>query len=180
MNWGYARRHFGEFLRGVLRGHPGVRIAKGVKLNGPGTYDLHAGSYIAEGARIWVGPGATLTLDRNCKIGIRNIINVQTSVTIREGTRMSWDVQVLDTDFHWVRSARGRLLPVTLPVSIGPKVLVGTGAMILKGVEVGEGSVIAARSVVRVDVAPGTVVVGNPAKEAGTVSEWGAPPRPES
>jgi acetyltransferase-like isoleucine patch superfamily enzyme len=179
MNIGYARRNFGEFLRGVLRGHPGVRIARGVKLTGPGTYDLARGSLIAEGARIWVGPGATLTLERNCKIGIRNIINVESGLTIGEGTRMSWDVQILDTDFHWVRVGSGRVPPITLPIAIEGRVLIGTGSMIGKGVTVGEGSVVAARSVVRRDVPPGTVVSGNPAVEVSKVSGWGPPPRPK-
>jgi acetyltransferase-like isoleucine patch superfamily enzyme len=53
-------------------------------------------------------------------------------------------------------------------------VLVGTGAIILKGVTVGAGSVIGAGSVVRQDVPPRTVVIGNPAVQVGGVSDWGS------
>jgi chloramphenicol O-acetyltransferase type B len=41
---------------------------------------------------------------------------------------------------------------------------IGMEAMILKGVTVGEGAIVAARSVVSKDVPPFTVVAGNPAK----------------
>jgi len=48
-------------------------------------------------------------------------------------------------------------------VIIGNDVWVCTGAMIMSGVTIGNGAVIAARSVVTKDVAPYTIVAGNPA-----------------
>lgn len=50
------------------------------------------------------------------------------------------------------------------PVVISDNVWIGTEAMILPGVTVGEGSVVAARSVVTADVPPYTVVGGAPAR----------------
>lgn len=50
-------------------------------------------------------------------------------------------------------------------VRIGNDVWVGMGATIMSGVTVGDGAVIAARSVVTRDVAPYAVVAGNPARE---------------
>jgi galactoside O-acetyltransferase len=47
---------------------------------------------------------------------------------------------------------------------IQDKVWIGFGASILKGVTVGEGAVIGAQAVVTRDVAPYTVVAGNPAR----------------
>lgn len=174
MNLGYARRHFFEFARGVLRGHPGVRISRGVKMTGPGRYDLSRGSQISKGARIWVGPGATLSLGHGAKIGTRNIVNVQSGLDIGERVRISWDVQILDTDFHWVRTASGKLQRPSRPITIEHDVLIGTGSLILKGVHVGPGSIIGAGSVVRRAVSPSTIVIGNPAQEVSKVSEWGA------
>jgi acetyltransferase-like isoleucine patch superfamily enzyme len=49
-------------------------------------------------------------------------------------------------------------------VIIGNDVYIGYGAMILSGVQIGDGSVIAARAVVTKNVAPYSVVAGNPAK----------------
>jgi galactoside O-acetyltransferase len=50
------------------------------------------------------------------------------------------------------------------PIMIEDKVWIGFDAVILKGVRVGEGAVVGARSVVVRDVEPYTVVAGNPAK----------------
>lgn len=52
----------------------------------------------------------------------------------------------------------------TKPITIGPKVWIGFDVLILKGVSVGEGAVIAAKSVVTKDVPAWTMVAGNPAK----------------
>jgi acetyltransferase-like isoleucine patch superfamily enzyme len=49
-------------------------------------------------------------------------------------------------------------------VIIGNDVWIGTDALILSGVEIGNGAVIAARSVVKEDVLPYSIVAGNPAK----------------
>lgn len=49
-------------------------------------------------------------------------------------------------------------------VTIGDRVYIGTGAVIREGINIGSDSIVGAGSVVVKDVAPGTVVVGNPAK----------------
>ena len=52
----------------------------------------------------------------------------------------------------------------TSPIRIEDKVWIGMDVLILKGVTVGEGSVVAARSVVTNDVPPYSLVAGNPAR----------------
>jgi chloramphenicol O-acetyltransferase type B len=51
------------------------------------------------------------------------------------------------------------------PVTIGNDVWIGLGALILSGVTVGDGAVIAANAVVTKDVRPYAIVGGNPARE---------------
>ncbi|SDR75883.1 transferase hexapeptide (six repeat-containing protein) [Friedmanniella luteola] len=171
-----VRRHFWSYLRGVLRGHPGVRIESRVKLLGPGTYALASGCTISKGAHLWVGPGATLTVGKGAKIGARTKVNVGSGVTIGPDVRISWEVQLLDTDFHWTTSPSGRRREHKAPIVIEPKVLVGTRSLVLKGVTIGRGSVVGAGAVVRRDVPPGTIVAGNPAEPVGEVSDWGSAP----
>jgi maltose O-acetyltransferase len=47
---------------------------------------------------------------------------------------------------------------------VGSDVVVGAGAVILGGISIGDGAVIGANSVVTRDVAPGSTVVGAPAR----------------
>jgi len=64
---------------------------------------------------------------------------------------------------------RKRDLPlVRLPIEIGDEVWVCADAFVGPGVTIGHGAVAGARAVVVKDVAPWTVVGGNPAKQIGT------------
>ncbi|MED9951435.1 MAG: DapH/DapD/GlmU-related protein [Collinsella sp.] len=56
--------------------------------------------------------------------------------------------------------------------SIGNDVFVGASSTIMPGVTVGDGAVVGAGSVVTKDVAPGTVVAGNPAKPICSTEDY--------
>jgi len=61
------------------------------------------------------------------------------------------------------------------PVVIGDRVFVGVGAIILPGTRIGDDSVVAAGAVVRGDIPPWSMVVGNPAKvvsDVRAVADW--------
>jgi maltose O-acetyltransferase len=57
------------------------------------------------------------------------------------------------------------------PITIHNRVFIGTQAMILPGITLGEGAIIAARAVVTHDVAPFTIVAGVPARPIGERSQ---------
>lgn len=65
----------------------------------------------------------------------------------------------------WELAMEGKAYPNKGDVVIGNDVWIGYNATILGGVKVGDGAIIAANSTVVKDVAPYTVVGGNPAKE---------------
>lgn len=52
----------------------------------------------------------------------------------------------------------------TAPVKIGSRAWLGEGVMVLPGVEIGEGSVVGAHSVVSSDIPAGSIAVGAPAR----------------
>lgn len=56
---------------------------------------------------------------------------------------------------------------VEAPVAIGDYVFIGTGAMIMPGVTLGDGAIVAAGAVVTHDVGPYTIVGGVPARPIG-------------
>ncbi|WP_347059001.1 DapH/DapD/GlmU-related protein [Blastococcus sp. HT6-30] len=53
------------------------------------------------------------------------------------------------------------------PVAIGSDVWLGYGATILSGVRIGDSAIVGAGAVVSRDVAPNTVVAGNPSRVVG-------------
>lgn len=58
------------------------------------------------------------------------------------------------------------------PVAIGRRAFVGARVIVLPGVTIGDDAIVGAGSVVRRNVAPGTVVAGNPARVIGTTTEY--------
>ncbi len=87
------------------------------------------------------------------------------TVTIGDQCQLGPNVQIYCAEHHKdsiKRSVEG--LEIAYPVSIGKRVWIGGGAIILAGVNIGEGAVVGAVSLVTKNVAPGQVVVGNPAR----------------
>ena len=78
-------------------------------------------------------------------------------------------VRIADFDGHPLGADERRAgatfaAETVLPVIIGDDVWIGHGAVILKGVNIGDRAVIGARAVVTRDVPADTVVAGNPAR----------------
>lgn len=74
-------------------------------------------------------------------------------------------VTIYDSDFHEIDPHNRRRSPgKILPVKIGDNVWIGSQSMIMKGVTVGENSIIAAGSVVTKNVPSNCIVGGNPAR----------------
>ena len=119
-----------------------------------------------------------------CSVGDFTLLNgalimAHERVEIGSHCLISWQVGIADSDFHPLAPAARRedaeaLAPYlenrpprppigTAPVVICDNVWIGMNAIVLKGVTIGENSVVAAGSVVAKDVPPNTVVAGNPA-----------------
>ena len=68
--------------------------------------------------------------------------------------------------------ARDCPLGFNLPIKIGNNVWIGTGAIILPGVTIGDNSVIGAGSVVTKDIPSNVVAVGNPCRVLREISDY--------
>ena len=109
-----------------------------------------------------------MQIDFGCqiKIGKRVFVNHSLTcmgaggITIDDGVMIGPNVRIV-TDNH---DFQNRMVLRCKPVYIGSNAWIGIGAIILPGVTIGENAVVAAGAVVTKDVAPNTIVGGNPAK----------------
>lgn len=101
-------------------------------------------------------------------IGHGASFSVAESVTVGRHTLIAGGVAIRDFDGHPLDAQQRRTMPTPAegiaPVMIGDDVWIGSGATILKGVTIGDRSVVATQAVVTKDVPPDTVVAGNPAR----------------
>ena len=83
-------------------------------------------------------------------------------------------VKVLTHGFDWVvlKNVYREVLSSSGKVTIGDNVFVGNDCVILKGVRIGENTIIGAGSLVNEDIPPNSVAVGNPCKVRMSISEY--------
>jgi acetyltransferase-like isoleucine patch superfamily enzyme len=108
------------------------------------------------GARTFIGPWTTITSKAAVRIGTDCLIAER--VTIRDQDHDiggPLDVPIAQAGFR------------TAPIVIGDAAWIGAGAIVLKGVRIGRGAVVAANAVVNRDVADFEIVGGVPARPIG-------------
>ncbi|MEO7352109.1 MAG: acyltransferase [Marmoricola sp.] len=159
-----------HLARGVLAG---IRTA--YRLRHPRTLTYGDGVVIL--GRLKLAQGTRLVLGDRVRVRGRVIVNGGGLVTVGAGCLIS-DCDITDSDFHNLDPARRHLPPderTQRPVHIGDNVWVGAHALVLKGTTVGRDSVVGAGAVVRGEVPPGVVIVGNPAQIVKHLDSDGSP-----
>jgi acetyltransferase-like isoleucine patch superfamily enzyme len=122
-------------------------------------------------------PNATIRIGANTRLH-GSCIHAYESVTVGRNCLIAANCQIFDGSGHDLSfqdvenrvNTRGE----SRPVAIGDNVWVGANCVILPGVSIGSGSVIAANSVVTKDVPPMVVAGGNPAVVIRAHSDEGA------
>ena len=143
----------------------GVRIGLGVLVLHPHTFEIGDAVFLGNqaflqgrhdghcviGAHTWIGPQSYFDC-RDMELGEYVGWGPGAKVLGSEHTGDPTDVPIIQTDL------------VIKPVRVGKWADIGTNAVILPGVTVGEGAIVGAGAVVTKDVAPYAVVAGVPAR----------------
>ena len=144
-------------------------LAKGATLEAE-AFDVYAGGRINvnAGAKLSLGSGY---MNHDC------VIDCFSFITIGHGVVISERVVIRDSDNHAIISTENGELksdekPAAAPIVIQDHVWLGMNVIVLKGVTIGEGAVIAAGSVVNKDVPSRCLVAGVPAKVVKTNVTW--------
>ena len=119
--------------------------------------------------RLLAGPNGRIEVGDETFLNHGVAVSATAGVTIGARCQIAPDVMIMDDDHHHVALDRRLEAPPAAPIVIGDDVWIAVRAVILKGVEIGNGSVIAANTVVTKSVPPMSIVGGVPGKVIGEV-----------
>ncbi|MCK5538014.1 MAG: acyltransferase [Bacteroidales bacterium] len=124
--------------------HPGSRLNPDVILQGTGVFELGENSFIMP----------------------YSVISINEKITIGKDVMIADNVSIRDDDHRFDRLdiPMRKQEMVTSPIIIEDDVWIGHGAIILRGVKIGTGAIVAAGAVVTKDVPAYAIVGGVPAK----------------
>ena len=105
-----------------------------------------------------------LVVGAECWFNIRLTLNLGNRITIGDRVSIGHEVMMLTESHELGPEERRAARLISMPIVIGSGVWIGARAIILPGVTIGDGSVIAAGAVVAQDVPPNVLVGGVPAR----------------
>lgn len=158
----------GNRLGGVRLGGRGgneCRITIGADNDLGGLWLIHEpDGQITMGSRIELTEGCDLDVVESLTLGDDVFVAAQVYIADHDSHSPDWSLRAKD---HYARREGKKDWSVVprAPVRIEDKAWIGRRAMVLKGVTIGEGAIVAAGAVVTRSVPPWTVVAGVPAEE---------------
>jgi len=114
---------------------------------------------------VWIAPGRELIVGDDVDFALDVIVTTTGGVIIGDRTLIGYRAQIISAN-HRIPLVPERIFGAgheKARVVIGRDAWIGAGSIVLPGVSIGDGAVVAAGSVVTKDVAPYTIVGGTPA-----------------
>jgi acetyltransferase-like isoleucine patch superfamily enzyme len=137
--------------RAWIKGHANIRLGERCKVHDSVSLDALRGPGIDLGDRV--------------EINNHTIINGNGGVDIGADTLIGPGVKIISYQHAYTADRPIREQPaIAAPIRIGRDVWIGSNAVVLAGISVGDGAVIGAGAVVTRDVPAGAVVAGVPAR----------------
>ncbi len=143
-----------------------------LRARNPGEFFLGKGAEVHIGndvllerkVRFSLGENARVFVGDNTYLGdFTNVLAIE-EISIGKGCAISWHVLFMDTSSHPLGFEGEKASTRIAPIRVQDHVWIGCRAVILKGVTIGEGAIVANNAVVTRSVPPATMVGGNPAR----------------
>ncbi len=149
----------------LIIGSGKIFIGDNVRIGNRSSWILSSNLY--ESPELIIGNNTVL----NYQIGI----SVECKVEIGDNCVFAGETAIFDNNSHGLHYGHDRKMTKddVAPIKIEDHVWIGMRSLILKGVTIGKGAVVAAGSIVTKDVPPMTLVGGNPARIIKKIEDYG-------
>lgn len=136
-----------------------------------GTLIIQGETVIGRGSKISIGEEATLTIGNHFIITGNSEIICHKAISFGERNLLSWNILMMDTDFHEIRNNDGEIINSPQPIVVGNNVWIGCRSTILKGVHIADNNVIAACSVITNSITQTNCITAGNGKKTEIIKE---------
>ena len=143
------------------------RYSSEFRLDCSSSLHCHGHFKLYQGASVYVAPKAKLVIKGDGFMNTNATLNCFEYIELGDDCAIADNVIITDCDSHSINGQKA-----SAPIIIKDHGWIGKNAIILKGVTIGEGAVVAAGSVVTKDVPSNSLVAGVPAKVIKEQVEW--------
>lgn len=123
--------------------------------------------------KISVKEHASLFLGNNIWVtGGNTTIICNKNIMINDDCLLSWDILLMDTDFHKILNSDNTIINKEKHIHIGKHVWIGCRTTILKGVSIANNNVIAANSTITKSISTENCIIGRNTEMLKTGIQW--------
>jgi len=158
--------YFRHKLRGVSLDYSTVLFFGAKLLRYPSKISIGKNTIVKSGSHLCpCNASSSISIGNRSTIGFSTFIYASSQISIGHDCMIAPFVYIVDSD-HGINLGTPMNLQknISRPILIGSDVWIGAHSIILSGVKIGDGAVIAAGSVINQDVPANTIVGGVPAK----------------
>ncbi len=128
-----------------------------------GHIEFQGKARLGHGFKVSVGPNGRIVFGNNFRISAESAIVAIKEISFGNNVLLSWDILVMDNDFHKIIDQNSTQINIPKPIALGNDIWVGCRTTILKGVAIADNNVIAAGSLISKSITEsGNVIGGNP------------------
>lgn len=126
---------------------------------------------LGRGCKLYIEKYASLHLGNNFDIAGNSSVICSKNITFGDNCLLSWDILIMDSDFHSVLDRTGNKINPSLPINIGNHVWIGCRSTILKGISIPNDCVIAASSVLTKSFHNDGIIIGGSGSQQRILKE---------
>jgi acetyltransferase-like isoleucine patch superfamily enzyme len=159
----------------------GGLLTVGIKYNGPsrawievkrgGTFRVEGRAHLMRGTSVEIAHDAILSIGDDTFLNENTKIVCNTRISIGNHCAISWGNTIIDSDMHYLIKSNVKQEKMS-PVRIGNHVWTGMNVTVLKGVTIGDHSVVAAGSIVTRSIPESTLSAGVPSHVMCSDISW--------
>lgn len=138
-----------------------------------GTVVFNGSAIFKYGAKIIVGRHGKLTIGDGLRFSSGSSVVCYKQIDIGNECRISWDSQIMDTDFHKIFNVDSMQINPDKEIRLGNNCWIGNHSLVCKGTKLGNMVVLASNSMVNKEIPDNNVILaGSPARIVKTSIYW--------